>query len=65
MRDDIYTCCTSSNPCGQSEGDCDNDSECSGKLYCGKNNCQPPFPTDADCCEGNFTLSMIKSIQAV
>merc|ERR1711992_526723 len=44
-------CCSSSKPCGLNEGDCDKDSECSGSLVCGKNNCPSPFPSNADCCE--------------
>ena len=43
-------CCSSSNPCDLNQGDCDNDSECSGDLVCGKDNCPFPFPSDADCC---------------
>ena len=53
---DSYTCCTSSNPCGLHQGDCDSDSECKDGLACGRDNCQSPFPSDADCCEqGNLT----------
>lgn len=51
------SCCTSSNPCGKGEGDCDYDNDCIGSLACGTDNCQlmnPDFadkfdPTD-DCC---------------
>ena len=47
-----YGCCTSTNQCGIEEGDCDNDSECSGNLKCGYNNCNTTlgFPSDYDCC---------------
>ena len=55
---DAYTCCTSSNPCGVHQGDCDSDSECEDGLACGRDNCQSPFPSDSDCCEqGNLTTS--------
>ena len=56
----MYKCCSSSNQCGLNEGDCDSDSECSGNLICGKDNCQSPFPSDVDCCvlPGNFTLQI-------
>ena len=52
--------CTSSHPCGEDEGDCDNDDHCKGHLKCGtikngKGNCLElfplsNFPTDAQCC---------------
>ena len=49
-----YDCCTSSNPCGLNEGDCDNDSECNGNLICGTDNCQSLdsgwAASDFDCC---------------
>merc|ERR1711894_663368 len=44
-------CCSESHPCDIDQGDCDNDSECSGDLVCGQNNCPSPFPSRADCCE--------------
>ena len=50
---DAYTCCSPSNQCGPNQGDCDSDSECSGSLVCGTDNCKAPFPSDADCCTGN------------
>ena len=34
-----YTCCTSANPCGIGQGDCDSDDGCYGDLKCGSNNC--------------------------
>ena len=34
-----WSCCTSANQCGIGEGDCDTDSECSGNLKCGTDNC--------------------------
>ena len=52
-----WNCCSSSNPCDVGGGDCDSDSECSGNLRCGNDNCQRsnPFPgwtwhSLADCC---------------
>jgi len=47
------TCCSSSNPCPFSHGDCDKDSDCQSGLICGDNNCKD-FHTGAgnkdDCC---------------
>ena len=50
-------CCTSSNQCGEGEGDCDSDDDCKGNLKCGEgsghdNNCDNTlgFPADYDCC---------------
>ena len=34
------SCCTSSNPCGIGQGDCDSNSDCAGNLVCGSNNCK-------------------------
>ena len=48
------SCCTSSNPCGINQGDCDYDSDCNGDLICGKDNCKDLWPgfgdAYADCC---------------
>ena len=30
------SCCTVENPCGEWEGDCDSDEECSGNLFCSR-----------------------------
>ena len=35
-----WGCCTDSVPCALGEGDCDNDSQCSGALVCGTDNCK-------------------------
>ena len=46
-------CCTSSNPCGAGEGDCDTDSDCAGNLKCGTKNCKyanSAWSDDFDCC---------------
>ena len=47
-----WSCCTSTNQCGIGEGDCDTDSDCSGNLKCGTNNCDTAlgFPSAMDCC---------------
>ena len=45
-----WTCCSSSNPCGIFEGDCDGDQDCAGNLACGLNNCPDFFSSGADCC---------------
>ena len=58
----MYKCCSSSKPCGLSQGDCDSNNECSGNLVCGKNNCQPPFPSDADCCEAGNSFAKMSQI---
>ena len=59
----VYTCCSSTNQCDRNQGDCDSDSECSGDLICGSNNCKFPFPSDADCCygAGNSKFAMCES----
>ena len=41
-------CCTAENPCGEGDGDCDNDDECLGPLVCGIHNC--PWGDGDDCC---------------
>ena len=38
-----WSCCSSSNQCSIGEGDCDDDSECSGNLVCGTDNCDSNF----------------------
>ena len=50
-------CCTSSNQCGEGEGDCDSDVDCAGNLKCGQgngldHNCDTSlgFPSFYDCC---------------
>ena len=52
-----WSCCTSSNQCGEGEGDCDSDADCSGNLKCGQGsgndgNCDTSlgFPATYDCC---------------
>jgi len=48
------SCCTSSNPCGEGEGDCDKNHDCKENLLCGKDNCKrskyPTFSRKDDCC---------------
>ena len=51
---DDWDCCTSFDPCGVGEGDCDSDTDCIGDLICGYNNCQSLDSGwnyyDFDCC---------------
>ena len=51
-------CCTEDNPCGDRDGDCDNDSQCAGSLVCGTDNC--PWGDADDCCmaPGKFILRL-------
>ena len=44
--------CTSENPCGTNQGDCDNHDECQDGLVCGSNNCPDylSFDSEFDCC---------------
>ena len=53
-----WSCCSSSSPCDIGGGDCDYDSDCSGSLTCGNNNCKADYSSPgsnwhsmADCCE--------------
>merc|ERR1711970_712759 len=50
---DKERCCTKETPCVLGEGDCDDDSDCSGNLLCGNNNCKAFgsfFHEKDDCC---------------
>ena len=52
-------CCSESNTCDIGEGDCDKDSECTGNLVCGTDNCYSIFGHGSktlDCCEKGETL---------
>ena len=44
--------CTSGNPCGTDQGDCDTHDECQSGLRCGTNNCPDSLKiaADMDCC---------------
>ena len=42
--------CTSTNPCGSEQGDCDSHDECQTGLTCGLNNCGITEEPDMDCC---------------
>ena len=44
--------CTSQNPCGTDQGDCDTHDECQDSLVCGSNNCPDYLGVDFefDCC---------------
>ena len=46
----MYSCCTSSEPCAEGHGDCDSDLDCQGNLLCGFDNCVGFSRSDADCC---------------
>ena len=37
-------CCSPDNPCDEGEGDCNKNSDCSGRLECGTNNCDSVNP---------------------
>jgi len=46
-----WSCCTSSNPCGENQGDCDVNSDCKSGLVCEQNKCPSGFPSSSyDCC---------------
>merc|ERR1712117_74341 len=56
-----WSCCSSEKPCGENQGDCDEDDECEGDLVCGANACNDAFnekfdkagffpAKSADCC---------------
>ena len=45
-----YSCCTSANPCGINQGDCDSNADCYGDLKCGTDNCIGFGDSGADCC---------------
>ena len=53
--------CSSSSPCGEREGDCDNDAECAQDFVCGDNNCINYYDwaeSEADCCiPGNLNIN--------
>ena len=57
----IQECCSSTEQCGEGQGDCDGDSECFGSLVCGRNNCDPSrFPSsNTDCCAQGTTKNLI------
>ena len=42
--------CTSTNPCGSEQGDCDIHDECKTGLTCGLNNCGIAEDPEMDCC---------------
>ena len=44
--------CTTTNPCGEDEGDCDSIDDCQDGLACGSNNCPYSlgFDSEVDCC---------------
>ena len=45
--------CTTANPCGEDEGDCDSNNECQSNLYCHNGVSCPDslgFSSDVNCC---------------
>ena len=48
------SCCTTTNKCGEQEGDCDYDSDCKEGLKCGNDNCNQKkgfeWDSEDDCC---------------
>ena len=54
----VQECCDTRHPCGEGQGDCDKDSECSGSLVCGRNNCdRSEFSSSrTDCCEKPYLI---------
>ena len=56
------TFCTSQNPCGLNEGDCDSKDDCQTGLVCGDDNCPSHlgFESWVDCCyKGTTTQNHI------
>ena len=49
--DNFWSCCSSTNPCKDQEGDCDTNADCINDLKCGIRNCGPLYPENSDCCE--------------
>jgi len=50
------------NVCTRGQGDCDTDSECSGSLVCGSDNCKdfnPNAESEADCCIGIVFITFL------
>ena len=56
-EEEMRNCCSSRNPCGLSEGDCDEDHDCKDGLICGTeghghgHNCNDSFYAMAECCQ--------------
>ena len=50
--------CTSANPCGVDQGDCNSNDECQESLVCGSNNCPDSlgFDPETDCCTNNVVV---------
>ena len=62
-QENMWSCCTNSDPCQENEGDCDKDSHCNGDLKCGKNNCLggSNLYEFADCCYKPSTSEKLTS----
>ena len=59
--------CTTDEPCGVDEGDCDSDNECKNHLFCGSNNCLDSlgFLSSIDCCEPKGYKTLLIIFQAI
>ena len=57
LGDEDY--CTTENPCGIDQGDCDFNNECQTNLLCGPKNCPTSlgFDLEVDCCISNQIMS--------
>ena len=56
-KNNHWSCCSDTTPCGVGEGDCDRDSHCAGDLRCGKDNC-PAGHENMDCCQSKGVTSL-------
>ena len=56
LGDEHY--CTTGNPCGEDEGDCDYNDECQDGLFCGSSNCLASlgFDSEIDCCSTHLNV---------
>ena len=64
------TCCSELHQCNIGQGNCQDDSHCSGILKCGNNNCGAHFPNGTNCCEqpsttegGRFLNNIIRILR--
>ena len=61
-------CCSEAHPCGFGDGDCDDNTHCTGDLTCGTDNC--PWDTDDegskdDCCRSGIVKCTSHSNQSI
>ena len=50
----IDNCCSTTNLCGLSQGNCKSDEHCTYDLICGTDNCGADFPAGTNCCQKPF-----------